>query len=160
ATATMAAPRTFYGFPGQGIQSQGMGMESYASSSAAREVWERADAHTREKLGFSILEIVRNNPPLVVVDGEEFTHPAGTLFLTQFMQVAMSTFVCAQIAELAVAGEKTQDTYSAGHSVGEYNALAAYAQVLSLEAVVEIVYARGLTMHRLVDRDAEGNTNY
>src|SRR5699024_4535541 len=28
ATATMAAPRTFYGFPGQGIQSQGMGMES------------------------------------------------------------------------------------------------------------------------------------
>nr|WP_205908495.1 type I polyketide synthase [Corynebacterium ammoniagenes] len=160
ATATMAAPRTFYGFPGQGIQSQGMGMESYASSSAAREVWERADAHTREKLGFSILEIVRNNPPLVVVDGEEFTHPDGTLFLTQFTQVAMATLGCAQIAELAEAGVKSQDTYFAGHSVGEYNALAAYAQVLSLEAVVEIVYARGLTMHRLVDRDAEGNSNY
>src|SRR5699024_10276795 len=66
----------------------------------------------------------------------------------------------AQIAELAEAGVKSQDTYFAGHSVGEYNALAAYAQVLSLEAVVEIVYARGLTMHRLVDRDAEGNSNY
>ena len=160
ATATMAAPRTFYGFPGQGIQSQGMGMDSYASSAAARDVWERADAHTRSKLGFSILEIVRNNPPLVVVDGEEFTHPDGALFLTQFTQVAMATLGCAQIAELAEAGVKSNDTFFAGHSVGEYNALAAYAQVLSLEAVVEIVYARGLTMHRLVDRDAQGNSNY
>lgn len=160
ATATMAAPRTFYGFPGQGIQSQGMGMDSYASSAAARDVWERADAHTRSKLGFSILEIVRNNPPLVVVDGEEFTHPDGALFLTQFTQVAMATLGCAQIAELAEAGVKSNDTFFAGHSVGEYNALAAYAQVLSLEAVVEIVYARGLTMHRLVDRDSQGNSNY
>ncbi|MDO5507199.1 MAG: acyltransferase domain-containing protein, partial [Corynebacterium casei] len=160
ATATMAAPRTFYGFPGQGIQSQGMGMDSYASSAAARDVWERADAHTRSKLGFSILEIVRNNPPLVVVGGEEFTHPDGALFLTQFTQVAMATLGCAQIAELAEAGVKSNDTFFAGHSVGEYNALAAYAQVLSLEAVVEIVYARGLTMHRLVDRDAQGNSNY
>lgn len=160
ATATMAAPRTFYGFPGQGIQSQGMGMDSYASSAAARDVWERADAHTRSKLGFSILEIVRNNPDLVVVDGEEFTHPDGALFLTQFTQVAMATLGCAQIAELAEAGVKSHDTFFAGHSVGEYNALAAYAQVLSLEAVVEIVYARGLTMHRLVDRDAQGNSNY
>ena len=160
ATATMAAPRTFYGFPGQGIQTPGMGMDSYASSAAARDVWERADAHTRSKLGFSILEIVRNNPDRVVVDGEEFTHPDGALFLTQFTQVAMATLGCAQIAELAEAGVKSQDTFFAGHSVGEYNALAAYAQVLSLEAVVEIVYARGLTMHRLVDRDAHGNSNY
>src|SRR5699024_6365637 len=101
ATATMAAPRTFYGFPGQGIQTPGMGMDSYASSAAARDVWERADAHTRSKLGFSILEIVRNNPDRVVVDGEEFTHPDGALFLTQFTQVAMATLGCAQIAELA-----------------------------------------------------------
>src|SRR5699024_5453934 len=105
-------------------------------------------------------EIVRNNPDRVVVDGEEFTHPDGALFLTQFTQVAMATLGCAQIAELAEAGVKSQDTFFAGHSVGEYNALAAYAQLLSLEAVVEIVYARGLTMHRLVDRDSYGNSNY
>ncbi|MDY3127313.1 MAG: DUF1729 domain-containing protein [Corynebacterium sp.] len=160
ATARMAAPRTFYGFPGQGIQSQGMGMESYASSAAAREIWERADRHTRTKLGFSILDIVRNNPPEVVVGGETFQHPDGALFLTQFTQVAMATLGCAQIAEMAEAGVLSDDTYFAGHSVGEYNALAAYAQVLSLEAVVEIVYRRGLTMHRLVDRDADGHSNY
>ncbi|MDO5032928.1 type I polyketide synthase [Corynebacterium sp.] len=160
ARATMSAPRTFYGFPGQGIQSQGMGMEAFASSPAARRVWERADRHTREHLGFSILEIVRTNPRSVTVNGECFSHPEGALFLTQFTQVAMATLGCAQIAEMKEAGVLENDAFFAGHSVGEYNALAAYAEVLSLEAVVEIVYVRGLTMHRLVERDAQGVSNY
>ncbi|WP_018296209.1 type I polyketide synthase [Corynebacterium lubricantis] len=160
ATAVLREPRTFYGFPGQGIQSQGMGMDSYASSPAARAVWDRADQHTRAKLGFSILEIVRNNPAEVVVDGEAFHHPDGALFLTQFTQVAMATLGCAQIAEMREAHVLNEDAFFAGHSVGEYNALAAYAEVLSLEAVVEIVYRRGLTMHRLVERDEDGNSNY
>ena len=160
ATAVMAAPTTFYGFPGQGIQSQGMGMESRADSAAAREVWDRADRHTRTKLGFSVLEIVKNNPTEVVVGGERFHHPDGVLFLTQFTQVAMATLGCAQVAEMREAGALNQRAYFAGHSVGEYNALAAYSGVLSLESVVEIVYRRGLTMHRLVERDEEGNSNY
>lgn len=160
ARATMAAPRTFYGFPGQGIQSPGMGMDAYGASAAAREVWDRADTHTRSKLGFSILEIVRNNPDAVVVDGERFTHPDGALFLTQFTQVAMATLGCAQVAEMREAGVLESDAFFAGHSVGEYNALSAFGEVLSLEAVVEIVYRRGLTMHRLVERDANGISNY
>ena len=41
ATATLAAPDTFYAFPGQGIQSQGMGMEGPAKSPAAKDVWAR-----------------------------------------------------------------------------------------------------------------------
>ncbi|QTH59387.1 DUF1729 domain-containing protein [Corynebacterium hindlerae] len=159
-TAVMAAPVTFYAFPGQGIQSPGMGMAAYASSPAAREVWDRADAHTRAKLGFSILEIVRNNPSEVTVKGEKFQHPDGVLYLTQFTQVGMATLGCAQVAEMREASALNQRAFFAGHSVGEYNALAAYAGVLSLESVVEIVYARGLTMHRLVERDASGVSNY
>ena len=45
-------------------------------------------------------------------------------------------------------------------SVGEYTALAAFAGVLSLEAVIDVVYRRGLTMYRLVSRDADGNSAY
>lgn len=160
ATAVMAAPKTFYAFPGQGIQSQGMGMEAMSTSAAARDVWERADRHTRNKLGYSILEIVRNNPQEVVVQGERFFHPNGVLFLTQFTQVAMATLGVAQVAEMREASALNQRAFFAGHSVGEYNALAAYSGVLSLESVVEIVYQRGLTMHRLVDRDEQGNSNY
>lgn len=39
-----------------------MGMELYANSTVARAVWDMADAHLGEVYGFSILEIVRNNP--------------------------------------------------------------------------------------------------
>ncbi|QGU08145.1 3-oxoacyl-[acyl-carrier-protein] synthase 2 [Corynebacterium occultum] len=160
ATAVMAAPKTFYAFPGQGIQSQGMGMDSRASSAAARDAWDRADRHTRQKLGFSVLEIVQNNPTEVWVNGERFHHPDGVLFLTQFTQVAMATLGVAQVAEMAESSALNQRAFFAGHSVGEYNALAAYSGVLTLESVVEIVYRRGLTMHRLVERDEKGNSNY
>ncbi|MGV0329500.1 fatty acid synthase subunit beta domain-containing protein [Corynebacterium guaraldiae] len=160
ARATMSSPTTFYAFPGQGIQSPGMGMKDYAESAAARAVWERADKHTRQSLGFSILEIVRHNPDTVVVDGETFTHPDGVLYLTQFTQVAMATLGCAQIAALKESGVLESCAFFAGHSVGEYNALAAYAGVLSLEAVLDIVYVRGLTMHRLVERDSAGQSLY
>ncbi|MTD98266.1 fatty acid synthase subunit beta domain-containing protein [Corynebacterium guaraldiae] len=160
ARATMSSPTTFYAFPGQGIQSPGMGMQDYAESAAARAVWERADKHTRQSLSFSILEIVRHNPDTVVVDGETFTHPDGVLYLTQFTQVAMATLGCAQIVALKEAGVLEDSAFFAGHSVGEYNALAAYAEVLSLEAVLDIVYVRGLTMHRLVERDSAGQSLY
>ncbi|WP_375002655.1 fatty acid synthase subunit beta domain-containing protein [Aeromicrobium sp. CTD01-1L150] len=160
ATARLAAPRTVYAFPGQGIQHAGMGMAGYQRSKAAREVWDRADAHTREALGFSILTVVRDNPTVLVAHGTTHKHPDGVLFLTQFTQVAMAVLGAAQMAELRESGAFVEGSILAGHSVGEYNALAAVSGVIPLEAVVEVVFQRGSVMHTLVPRDAEGRSDY
>ncbi|QWC84843.1 DUF1729 domain-containing protein [Nocardioidaceae bacterium] len=160
ADAVVAAPRTAYAFPGQGIQSQGMGLEARSRSAAAREVWDRADAHTRARLGFSILAVVRDNPVEMLADGATHRHPDGVLFLTQFTQVAMATLAVAQVAELREAGVFVEDAVTCGHSVGEYNALAAVTGTLPLESLLEIVFRRGMSMHALVPRDAQGRSNY
>ncbi|MEZ5212048.1 fatty acid synthase subunit beta domain-containing protein [Gordonia sp. (in: high G+C Gram-positive bacteria)] len=160
ATALLDAPRTVYAFPGQGIQSKGMGLEARSRSKAARAVWDRADAHTREALGFSILAVVRDNPTTLIANGETYHHPDGVLFLTQFTQVAMATLGVAQVAELREAGGFVEGAITCGHSVGEYNALAACAGVLPLEAVLEVVFQRGSAMHHLVPRDEKGRSDY
>ncbi|QBJ95111.1 DUF1729 domain-containing protein [Rhodococcus sp. ABRD24] len=160
ATGRTAAPKTVYAFPGQGIQRPGMGLDARARSKAAREIWERADKHTRKALGFSILAVVRDNPTLVKARGVEHRHPDGVLHLTQFTQVAMATLGVAQVAELRESGAFVEGSYLAGHSVGEYNALTAVAGVLPLEALLEVVFQRGSAMHELVPRDAAGRSDY
>ncbi|MGY2063723.1 acyltransferase domain-containing protein, partial [Nocardia gipuzkoensis] len=104
ATGRIAAPKTVYAFPGQGIQTKGMGLDARSRSKAAKEIWDRADKHTREALGFSILAVVRDNPTYLKARGVEYRHPQGVLHLTQFTQVAMATLGVAQVAELREAG--------------------------------------------------------
>lgn len=166
-TATIAAARTAYVFPGQGIQHVGMGMDGYERSAAARAVWDEADAHCRQALGFSVLEVVRDNPSTLIAgvpgnpDAEHiYRHPAGVLFLTQFTQVAMATLASAQVAEMRERGVFNEHAVTAGHSVGEYNALAAVTGTLPLADLVELVFARGTAMHHLVPRDADGSSQY
>ncbi|RLV90824.1 Fatty acid synthase subunit beta [Spathaspora sp. JA1] len=60
--AEIEQPTTAYVFTGQGSQEQGMGMDLYNSSEVAREVWDKADVHFINNYGFSILDIVQNNP--------------------------------------------------------------------------------------------------
>ncbi|MEO7079326.1 MAG: fatty acid synthase subunit beta domain-containing protein, partial [Rhodococcus sp. (in: high G+C Gram-positive bacteria)] len=86
ASARTAPPKTVYAFPGQGIQRQGMGLDARSRSKAAREVWERADKHTRKALGFSILAVVRDNPTTLKARGTVHRHPDGVIHLTQFTQ--------------------------------------------------------------------------
>lgn len=160
ATAATEAPVTAYVYPGQGIQRQGMALDEMATSDAARDVWERADALTKSALGFSILTVVRDNPTELEVNGQVLRHPDGVLNLTQFTQVALATVAFAQTARLRELGALVDHAFFAGHSLGEYNALSAYGQVFPLETVLEIVFHRGSTMHHLVERDAQGRSNY
>lgn len=51
AEAEVEQPVSAYVFTGQGSQEQGMGMELYASSPVAKEVWDRADKHFMDQYG-------------------------------------------------------------------------------------------------------------
>jgi fatty acid synthase, bacteria type len=160
ATARLAAPKTVYAFPGQGIQHKGMGMDVRARSKAARKVWDEADKFTRATLGFSVLHVVRDNPTSIIASGVHYNHPDGVLFLTQFTQVAMATVAAAQVAEMREQGAFVEGAIACGHSVGEYTALACVSGIFELEALLEAVFHRGSKMHDIVPRDELGRSNY
>ncbi|KAF8299660.1 hypothetical protein DL93DRAFT_2102899 [Clavulina sp. PMI_390] len=61
-TAEVAQPPEVYFFTGQGSQEPGVGMDLYASSPAACAVWDAADEHLTAVYGFSIIELVKQNP--------------------------------------------------------------------------------------------------
>ncbi|PYH94006.1 beta subunit of fatty acid synthase [Aspergillus ellipticus CBS 707.79] len=67
AEAIVEQPATAYLFTGQGSQSKGMGMDLYKSSAVAKSLWDGIDAQLYESYGWSVLDIVRNNPKSVTI---------------------------------------------------------------------------------------------
>ncbi|MCH2110633.1 MAG: ACP S-malonyltransferase, partial [Polyangiaceae bacterium] len=120
-------------FPGQGAQVVGMGKELVEQSSAAKEVFQRAD----DALGFSISKIC-------------FEGPDTDLLLTKNTQPAIVTAsVAALEAMKEFWPELPKPAFVAGHSLGEYSALVA-AGALSLEDAVRLVHIRGSAMQEAV----------
>ncbi|EPG76298.1 beta-ketoacyl synthase [Leptospira fainei serovar Hurstbridge str. BUT 6] len=159
AEALVSPAKTSYVFTGQGSQSQGMGMKLLEEFPEAREIWAQAERTANSDLGFSLLEIVRNNPTSIRCGGKDWVHPKGVLHLTQFTQVALVAKSLADWAILKKRGHLVPNSPFAGHSLGEFSALAARGFIGS-ENVFKIVYNRGFTMQRLVPRDSEGKSNY
>ncbi|KAE8167417.1 acyl transferase domain-containing protein [Aspergillus tamarii] len=67
AEAEVEQPATAYLFTGQGSQSRGMGMDLYNRSPRARGLWDKIDAHLYDAYGWSVLDIVRNNPKALTI---------------------------------------------------------------------------------------------
>ncbi|KAI9736207.1 MAG: beta subunit of fatty acid synthetase [Cirrosporium novae-zelandiae] len=199
--AEVEQPVTSYVFTGQGSQEQGMGMELYASSPVARDVWDKADRHFMDNYGFAITNIVKNNPRELTIhfggprgkairrnymamtfesvnaDGTiksekifknidenttsyTYRSPAGLLSATQFTQPALTLMEKASYEDMRSKGLIQRDSSFAGHSLGEYSALAALAEVMPIESLVSVVFYRGLTMQVAVERDEQGRSNY
>ena len=64
-----------------------------------------------------------------------FSHPAGLLFATQFTQIAIVVTECSAFEDMRSKGFVQKESAFAGHSLGEYSALASIADVLPISAL-------------------------
>jgi fatty acid synthase subunit alpha len=89
-----------------------------------------------------------------------FSLPNGLLFATQFAQIALVVTEKAAFEDMRMKGFVQKDCAFAGHSLGEYSALASIADVLPISALVDVIFYRGITMQRAVERNSENRSNY
>lgn len=122
-------------FPGQGSQAVGMGKRLAEEFTVARSVFEEVDAALGERLSTIMWE-----------------GPADKLTLTENAQPALMAVSLAALRALeAEAGfDLPRDAaFVAGHSLGEYSALAA-AQALTIADAARLLRARGRAMQKAV----------
>jgi [acyl-carrier-protein] S-malonyltransferase len=121
-------------FPGQGSQSVGMGKALAEQFPEARAVFDEVDAALGEKLSFVMFE-----------------GPEETLTLTANAQPALMAVSMAIIRVMQARGLVLKDkaAYVAGHSLGEYSALAA-AGTLSIADTARLLRIRGNSMQAAV----------
>jgi [acyl-carrier-protein] S-malonyltransferase len=121
-------------FPGQGSQVVGMGADLAEAFAPAREVYQEVD----EALGQNLSRLMRDGPE-------------DQLTLTENAQPALMAVSLAVMRtlerEFAIGVEKA--AFVAGHSLGEYSALAA-AGAISLADTARLLKLRGQAMQRAV----------
>ena len=122
-------------FPGQGSQAVGMGKSLAEAFAPARQVFDEVDAALGEKLTDTI-----------------WNGPAESLTLTENAQPAL---MAVSIAALRVLEQETgldvarDVAFVAGHSLGEYSALAA-ARAISVADAARLLRIRGRAMQKAV----------
>ena len=89
-----------------------------------------------------------------------FNHPAGLLFATQFAQIALVATEKAAFEDMRVNGFVQNNCAFAGHSLGEFSALASIADVLHISVLVGVIFYHGIMMQHVVERDSENRSNY
>lgn len=89
-----------------------------------------------------------------------FRHHDGLLFATEFAQPALTIMCKARFADLTSRGLVPTQALFAGHSLGEYAALASMGDIMTVEELVAITWFRGLNMRLVVQRDENGHSPY
>jgi len=126
---------TAFVFPGQGSQTVGMGKALADAFPSARRVFEEVDAALGERLSDVI-----------------WSGPGDTLTLTENAQPALMAVSLATMRVLedeAGVDLKRDAAFVAGHSLGEYSALAA-ARALSISDAARLLRIRGRAMQKAV----------
>jgi [acyl-carrier-protein] S-malonyltransferase len=122
-------------FPGQGSQAVGMGRDLAAAFAPARELFEEVDEALKQKLSALMFE-----------------GPAETLTLTANAQPALMAMSLAVVRVLEREGGVSLPRVArlvAGHSLGEYSALAA-AGAFDVAAAARLLRLRGEAMQQAV----------
>jgi len=120
-----------YIFPGQGSQSVGMGRDLYDNFNSAKAVFEQAD----KVLEFPLSKLC-------------FEGPEDELQITINTQPALVTvsFACFKAIQETADGHLPVPAFVAGHSLGEYTALAA-SNVIDFSTAVYLARERGRLMY-------------
>ena len=125
-----------YVFPGQGSQFVGMGSELYASSKAAREVFDQVD----EILGAHLTEIIFEGPQEEL---EKTVNSQPAIMATSLACLRAMEEMHGQVPYVPAA--------VAGHSLGEYTSLVVSGAV-DLEDGFRLVRERGRLMQEACDQ--------
>ena len=127
-------------FPGQGSQSPGMAKVFYDNFDYVKSLFKEADSLLNESLSRLILEGPKNK-----LDLTENTQPA--IFL-----VSYSIF---NVIKKETSFDMSAANYFAGHSLGEYSALAC-AGSLTFSQTIKLLKKRGLAMQSAVQKGQGG----
>lgn len=127
-------------FPGQGSQSVGMCLELYKKFNTIKDTFKEAD----EILKFPISELILNGPK-EDLDLTENTQPA--IFLTSLSII--------NLLKKDFKKDIFKAKYFAGHSLGEYSALAS-ANSISFSDCLKILKIRGRSMQTSVPKGEGG----
>ena len=121
-------------FPGQGSQLVGMGKDFYDKYALVQDLYQEAD----DTLGFSLSNLILNGPK-EDLDLTENTQPAIFLISYSIFKLIKEEFKI----------NLNKASFFAGHSLGEYSALAS-AGALSFAETLKILKIRGKAMQNSV----------